>query len=89
MVKYQPAHFVNTIATVAASLSTSLVRALSFSILSSTATMSGAELPIAVVSFFFQAFAGCIQGQLSCLHMLGLLEPDFFKATSSSPMHAA
>ncbi|KAH8732168.1 prion-inhibition and propagation-domain-containing protein [Phaeosphaeriaceae sp. PMI808] len=24
--------------------------------------MSGAELPIAVVSFFFQAFAGCIQG---------------------------
>ncbi|KAH7078092.1 prion-inhibition and propagation-domain-containing protein [Paraphoma chrysanthemicola] len=24
--------------------------------------MSGAELPIAVVSFFFQAFAGCVQG---------------------------
>lgn len=29
--------------------------------------MSGAELPIAVVSFFFQAFAGCVQGTCSAV----------------------
>jgi hypothetical protein len=37
--------------------------------------MSGAELPIAVVSFFFQAFAGCIQGE-HLLRMLHLLDAN-------------
>jgi hypothetical protein len=64
VVKYQPVCIENENIPAAASLATHhFVYPVYFlPFLLSTTAMSGAELPIAVVSFFFQAFAGCIQG---------------------------